>query len=156
MAKFVFHLEGVLRQRQAVEQQRQREIALIQAQMSASDAQLRALDEEMKFAERDLRENRLVGRLDLAFLAAHRRFALAMQRKAMGIAQKMAVIQVQLDEARQKLTEAAKNRKVIEKLKERQLLRWREQVSRHEMAEMDEIATQISYRNLVDDQRSGA
>ena len=114
MARFVFKLEGVLRQRRSIERQRQREMAVIQAQMTALDTQLRALDADMKGAEQDLRDNHLLGRLDLGFLAAHRRYKLAMQRKAMGVAQKMAAIQHQLDEARQKLTEAAKNRKVLE------------------------------------------
>lgn len=109
------------------------------------DAELRALDAAVRESEADLRANRLLGRLDLAFLAAHRRYAVAMQRKAMEIAQRMAAVQLQLDRAKQKLAEAAKKRKIIEKLRERQLARWREQLERRDVAEMDEIGMQLGH-----------
>ena len=113
--------------------------------MAALDAELRALDAAVRESEADLRANRLLGRLDLAFLAAHRRYAVAMQRKAMEIAQRMAAVQLQLDRAKQKLAEAAKKRKIIEKLRERQLARWREQLERRDVAEMDEIGMQLGH-----------
>ncbi|MGD0389136.1 MAG: flagellar export protein FliJ [Tepidisphaeraceae bacterium] len=145
MAQFVFQLDGVLRHRTNVEHQCQRELAVIQGRMSALDAELRALDASVRASETDLRTNRLVGRLDLAFLAAHRRFAVAMQRKATEIAQKMSAVQVQLDRAKRNLAEAAKKRKIIEKLRERQLARWREQLQRRDVAEMDEIGMQLGH-----------
>ena len=89
MAKFIFQLDGVLRHRTNIEHQRKRELAFIQAQMTAFDNELRTLDLSVRASIEDLRKNRLIGRIDLAFLAAHRRFTLAMQRKAMGIAEKM-------------------------------------------------------------------
>jgi flagellar FliJ protein len=148
MPKFVFRLQGVLRQRKNAEQQRQRELAMVQAQMAALDAELRALDNSKQTTEQDLRNNRLMGRLDLAFLAAYRRYALSMQRKAMEIAQKMAAVAQQLDLAKKNLAEAAKKRKVLEKLRERQFERWREQLLRHELAELDEVAMQMSFQNI--------
>jgi flagellar FliJ protein len=148
MAKFVFKLDGVLRQRTHVEQQRKREQATIQSQMAALDAELRALDGSVRASEQDLRQNRLVGRIDLAFLAAHRRYAFAMQRKAMGIAQKMAGVQIQLDKAQRNLAEASKQRKILEKLRERQFARWHEQLERRDLAEMDEIAMRLSHQQI--------
>ncbi|MGD0769097.1 MAG: flagellar export protein FliJ [Tepidisphaeraceae bacterium] len=145
MAKFAFQLDGVLRHRTNLEHQCRRELAVIQGQMSALDAELRALDASVRASEADLRTNRLVGRLDLVFLAAHRRFAVAMQRKATEIAQKMAAVQVQLDRAKRNVAEAAKKRKIIEKLRERQYARWREQLERRDVAEMDEIGMQLGH-----------
>jgi flagellar FliJ protein len=145
MAKFVFQLEGVLRQRTHVEQQRKRELAIVQQQMAALDAELRALDTSVRSAEQDLRQNRLVGRIDLAFLAAHRRYAFAMQRKAMGIAQKMAGVQVQLEKAQRIAAEASKQKKILEKLRERRFARWREQLERRDLIEMDEISTRLAF-----------
>ena len=110
MAKFVFQLEGVLRQRTHVEQQRKRELAIIQSQMAGSMPNF-GFGRLGPASEQDLRQNRLVGRIDLAFLAAHRRYAFAMQRKAMGIAQKMAGVQIQLDKAQRNLAEAVKAEK---------------------------------------------
>ena len=145
MAQFIFQLEGVLRHRTNLEHQCRRELAVLQGQMAALDAQLRALDASVRESEADLRTNRLVGRLDLAFLAAHRRYAVAMQRKATQIVQKMAAVQVQLDRAKRNLAEAAKKRKIIEKLRERQYARWREQLERRDVAEMDDIGMQLGH-----------
>ena len=97
MPRFTFQLEGVLRHRTNIEHQRKRELAVIQSQMAALDAELRGLDASVRASDEDLRKNRLTGRLDLAFLAAHRRFSVAMHRKAMGIAQKMGAVKVQID-----------------------------------------------------------
>lgn len=148
MPKFVFQLDGVLRQRTHVEQQRKRELAAVQTQMAALDAELRALDASVRAAEDDLRQNRLVGRIDLAFLAAHRRYAFAMQRKAMGVAQKMAGVQVQLDKAQRNLAEAAKQKKILGKLRERRFARWREEIERRDLVEMDEIAMRLGHGEI--------
>ena len=147
MAKFVFQLEGVLRQRTHVEQQRKRELAVVQQQMSTLDAELRALDASVRNAEQDLRQNRLIGKIDLAFLAAHRRYAFAMQRKAMGVAQKMANVQLLLEKAAKVAAEASKQKKILEKLRERRFARWREQLERRDLIEMDEISTRLSYEH---------
>ena len=145
MAKFAFQLEGVLRHRANIEHQRKRELAVIQSQMTALDAELRALDVSVRASENDLRTNRLMGKIDTAFLGAYRRYSISMHRKAMGIAQKMAGVQVQIDQAKKNLAEAAKKKKVLEKLRERQFARWREQIARRDAAEMDEIGMQIGF-----------
>jgi len=113
---------------------------VIQSQMAALDAQLRDLDASMKQTVEDMRTNRLTGRLDLSFLAAHRRYTLAMQKKAMEIAQQMAAVQRKIDQAQRRLTEAVKHRKVIEKLRQRQFERWRQKMARRELYESDEVA----------------
>lgn len=149
MAKFVFPLQGVLRQRELVEEQRQRELAVVQAEMAALEAELRGMDQSVQTSTADLRDNHLVGRLDLAFLTAHRRYALAMQRKAVALAERMAAVRKRLDAARAALAEAAKQRKIIEKLRDSRKAQWEADLARKETAAMDEIAGQIGYRNSV-------
>jgi len=148
MAKFVFKLEGVLEHRRNVERERQRAVAENRAQMTALENQLRDLDQREQQSTQDLRNNRLTGALDMQFIAAHRRFMIAMQRQAMELAQKMAGVQRKLEEAQKELLEAAKQRKVIEKLKEKQLERWRAEMARSEANQMDEIGMQIGFENL--------
>jgi len=92
----------------------------------------------------DIRRNRLVGRLDIGFITAHRRFLMGMQRKAMELVAAMAKAQQEVDTARMALAEAAKQRKILEKLRETQEGRWREELSRKEMITADEIAMQLS------------
>src|SRR5688500_16824219 len=103
MPKFVFQLDAVLRHRKMLEEQRMRELGHAQAEMAKLEAELRSMDETTKGVSQDLRDNRLTGTLDMAFLAAHRRYVLAMQRKAFALAQRMAAQQQVVDAARAKL-----------------------------------------------------
>jgi flagellar FliJ protein len=149
MARFVFQLEGVLRRRKDVETEKQRALAVIEGRMQALKGELAALDQSAGLANRELRENHLVGRLDMGFITAHRRFIAGTQRQAIQLVQKMALAQKQMDEARRELGEAAKSRKMIEKLRERQFDAYRQQVLRVESAEQDEIGQQLAYDRIV-------
>ena len=150
MASFTFQLDPVLQQRKLVEDQRQRELAAVQAEYGELDRQLRSLDLEVQTSEADLRSNRLTGRLDLSFLAAHRRFTLAMQRKAVALAQQMAAVRKRVDDARAALVEAAKQRKIMEKLRDRRQAQWSEETTRKELAALDEISARIGYRTVTE------
>lgn len=149
MAAFRFQLEGVLRHRKNIEQERQRQLAVIQGQMSQLQAELRRMDHEVQNANLELRNTRLVGTLDMNFLAAHRRFVASMQRKAVTVAQRMALLQRDLDQSRKALAEAAKRRKIMEKLRERYWNRWVQQLNRKEMEAMDEIGMQLGCQDIA-------
>lgn len=151
MLKFVFQLDGVLRHRRSLEEQRQRELCAAQTEMTQMQAELQSIDEAARGVSTDVRDNRLTGTLDMAFLAAHRRYALAMQRKALDLAQRMAARQQVLDTARRQLAEAAKQRKMIEKLRERQQERWRGEQSRKETAELEEVNLQLAVEPISRD-----
>ena len=149
MARFVFQLEGVLRHRERIEKDRMRELALAQTEMARLQGELNSLDQEVRQSTTDVRENHLVGRLDMSYLAAHRRYMLGMQRKALALAQKMAAQQKQVEDARQALLEAAKQRKILEKLCERQQHRWAARQALHEAHALDELTTQLSHHKLT-------
>ena len=148
MARFIFKLDPVLEHRQNVERQRQRAVAEIQATMTVYQTELDALDKSAQESVEDVRRHRLTGVLDMSFLAAHRRFLNSTHKRALEIAQQMAKIQLRLDAARRELAEAAKQRKIIEKLKERQFDRWRSDQNRRELASTDEVGMQIAFANL--------
>ena len=152
MPRFRFQLEGVLEHRKNLEEGKQRALAAVLAQMQALKTELADLDQLARTAVSDLRENRLTGNLDLSFLAAHRRFSGSVQRKALALAQKMALVQREIDKARAELSEAAKQRKIIEKLRERQLERWKTAHNRQEAEELDDIGMQLAFRQLNDSQ----
>jgi flagellar FliJ protein len=148
MARFIFRLQGVLRQRIHIERQKQRDLAERQkAQIDIENAML-GLQNEVQASNDDLRRNRLVGRLDMEFIAAHRRYLVGVQRQAVGLAQRLSLAQRGVNEARAELAEAARQRKAIEKLREKQLERWRTEQARREAAQMDEIGMQLAYENL--------
>jgi flagellar FliJ protein len=156
MPRFKFQLEGVLAHRKNIEEEKQRALAAVLSEMQRLKNELVELDQIARGAVADLRENRLTGALDMSFLAAHRRFTGSVQRKALAIAQKMALVQRQIDEARAALAAAAKDRKIIEKLRERQLERWQSQQHRQEMDELDDIGMQLAFRQLGEAQLNEA
>ena len=149
MARFVFSLESVLRHRKHAEQERMRELAACQAEMTRLQGELKALNDGMQANAAEMKANHLTGPLDVAYLAAHRRYTVAMQRKGQTLVQDMARQQRKVDEAQRQLAEAAKERKVIEKLRERQFERWKSEVERKELADADEVGAQFGYRQML-------
>jgi flagellar FliJ protein len=145
MSRFTFKLQAVLRHRTAIEQEKQRTYAQTLAAYKDLEDQLKALNQTMQTANDDIRQNRLVGRLDIGFITAHRRFLMGMQRKAIELATAMAAVQKPVETARLVLVEAAKQRKVLEKLRETQEQRWKDELARKEMIAADEVGTQLSF-----------
>lgn len=143
MAKFIFNLDGVLRQRKQVERDRQRALAEKMAEVHRLSEELRQMDQSMQSAVADVRENRLRGPIDLAFIAAHRRYTMAMQRKATDQARRIVAAQQIADAARVELAEAAKQRKIIEKLREKRYQLWKMELERKAAMEMDEVGMQM-------------
>jgi flagellar protein FliJ len=150
MARFVFSLESVLRHRKHAEQERMRELAACQAGMGRLQNELKALNDGLHANAAEMKANHLTGPLDVAYLAAHRRYTVAVQRKGNLLVQDMARQQRKVEEAQRQLAEAAKERKVIEKLRERQLERWKDEAARKELAEADEVGAQFGYRKQVE------
>src|SRR6478735_3144720 len=146
MPRFVFNLESVLRHRTFAEQERMRDLAVAQSEMTRLQNELKALNDSMQASAQDMKANHLTGSLDVNFLAAHRRYTVATQRKGMLLVQEMARQQRKVDETQRLLAEAAKERKILEKLKERQLERWKADRSRCDLADADEAGAQWSYR----------
>src|SRR5205085_2499946 len=154
MAQFNFQLDPVLRHRKNIERDRQRFHAQLQRQMQQFQDELKALDRTAHDATEELRAQHLVGTIDLNYLAAHRRFTAAVQRKGMTLVQKMALLQRQIDDSRKLLADAAIRRRIMEKLKDKHFERWRLDLNRRETAQTDEIGMQLAFRQLVEAQTS--
>jgi flagellar FliJ protein len=146
MASFVFQLQTVLQHRERVEHDRQRELAAATAGHAAVAGEIRRLDEAVKAALADLRGNHLVGVVNLPFLTAHRRFMLSMQRQGVQLMGKLQQEQMKVAAAQALLAEATKDRKIMEKLRERQLERWKAAANARERADADEVAMQMSFQ----------
>jgi flagellar FliJ protein len=146
MPRFTFKLQGVLDYRQELESRRQKELAQAQAQMQAMQSELRQLNQEMQAQTGDLRQNHMVGPLSMDFLMSHRRFMLGMQQRAMVLVQRMALVQREIDQRRAALAQAAKERKIIEKLRDRHRERWLADQNTRERNELDEIGTRLALR----------
>jgi len=134
--KFTFRLEGVLEQRKHVERQCQRNVASAQQNLLGVQAELDALVAVRRTSSAELRS----GRLSVAALAAHQRFALATRAKATTLRQRIADARRELEHAHSVLVEAAKQRRIMEKLRDRERVRWAESMRKREDRESEESA----------------
>jgi len=145
MPAFVFKLEPVLRQRQMAEDQRQRELAqLMRHQMIMMD-QLRQMQQTISGSKQDLAGS-LVGKVDLQAVSGFARFSGQTTQRAHGLVRKLAELEQQVQAARQRLIEASRERRAIEKLKQNRYEQWKREHERREAAVMDELAMQ-NYQN---------
>jgi multidrug resistance efflux pump len=71
-----------------------------------------------------------------------------MQRRGIVWAQKLTAAQANVAQAQAKLVEAAKRRKAIEKLRERQMQRWQLEQERKQALELDEVSMRLAFENL--------
>jgi flagellar FliJ protein len=154
MAQFKFQLEGVLVQRKNIEQIAQREVALATKAMTDLQDKLKRLDENVKQVSDDVRQNHLTGTLDVGFITAHRRYVINMERLAVDLARQIAEAQAKVKKAHETMIEAARQRKTIEKLREKQFERWRLEEDRRENTLLDEAGMQIAYGNLVQERQA--
>ena len=152
MAQFKFPLQGVLRHRELTEQAKQRDLAVAAADRAAVEADLQRIDDGMAQALGDLRANHLVGKIDLNYLAAHRRYALAVQRQRDSRAATLAQAKQTEAAARAALAEAAKQVKVLETLRDQQRTRWAEGIEKQERSAADEVAMQMAAHGRAADE----
>jgi flagellar export protein FliJ len=148
MARFKFRLEPLLEARRREEREAQRALAACRAVVVEIELHIAVANTQIRESMDRVRAMHLSGKLDLVFVAAHRRFVAAMQRRGIVWAQKLAAAQGKVAEAQASLVEAAKRRKAIEKLRERQLQRWQIEQERKQALELDEISMRIAFENL--------
>jgi flagellar protein FliJ len=146
MPHFVFRLEVLLTHRRQVEKDKQRRVAQVQQEIQAVMRAIQETQARIGAENRALGTRELTGRLDMQYIAHEKRFVGALQVKIMLAMQKLAGFEQVLAVARAELLAAARARKVIEKLREKQFQRWRIQQERQEAAATDEMATQLALR----------
>lgn len=141
MKGFTFKLEAVLEQRMLVERLRQKDVATAQQSLLGVQAELDALEAVNRSSAAELRRGG--GHLTAAMLAAHQHFGQAARQKAASLKRLRAEARRSLDQAQARLTEAAKQRKVMEKLREREYARWQEAERRRELIEAEELSRRM-------------
>ena len=149
MARFIFKLEAVLTQRKHAEHERQRVLGEALRVQADCEAKLAAIDEQVQQTAADLRNNYLVGVLDVQYIVAHKRYVQGMQQQAIKLAEAIARARLATDAARAELATAARAKKAIEKLRETQLERWKADQAKREADDLDEAGMQIAFEHLT-------
>ncbi len=143
MSRFVFRLQSVLDQRQNVERQRQRDLAQAQRASLAIEAETTAAKESFRLAEA-----KLSGRVDARVLLLQVRYQSAMRHKLARLQSQAEIARRDVSAAQAALVEAAKQRKVLEKLRENQRARFHAEQRKRETFENDDDAARRISRDI--------
>ncbi len=141
MARFIFELEAVLKQRLAEEREHQLAVAALEREKSLLESSIRAHQRELSIERDELRDQLASGPATLDLRGV--RFQAGASLRLIALAQR-AVLQLaglhkRIDAARLKLLEATMRRKGVEMLKERRLEEWKLRQKKAEDAALDEL-----------------
>jgi flagellar FliJ protein len=141
MHVFQFQYKTVLRQREVIEQQKQRALAKLMHQRNAMVSQLREMQETISQSKREAADG-LVGTVDLSAIAGIARYSASCALQGNTLVRDIAKLETLVEQARNELIEASKNRKALELLRDRQRQAWELEQRRMEAKRLDEQTTQ--------------
>jgi len=142
MAKrFVFRLETLLRIRQQREERHQRIVAGRLRQIQQAQRQITDLERQMRAGQEAIRAGQRPGRIDLQQALHYRHWIGHLHKNVLETQGHLGYLEAELVRERVALAEAARQRKILDKLKERQWQRYRRGEDRREVNEADEMAT---------------
>lgn len=153
MKKFVFKLKPVLHQRQRKEDILKKELAEARRALEVERERLAALNERLQGLHAALREKQL-SMTETAEVAVHTKFIERIEREIEVQLARVTDLAAEVRAAQERLLEAAKDRKVLEKLEEKQLHEFKQEAERVEQGVIDEIATVRHNRNNSNPLRS--
>lgn len=136
---FRFSLQPVLEHRTTIEEQRQREFAEALTRLEAARERRRQIDGEILRCHARVREGQRSG-LDFALRELFERWIGAQQQLTVEADASIRKLDDEAQRRRARLIEAVKARKVIERLRERELKDWKREEDRAELKVFDEIA----------------
>lgn len=147
MPKFRFELEAVIKQRLAIERQKQLALADLERTRLALEDKLRGFQSSITAEKNDLRDSLAPGALagaaasvDLRHVRMQANMSLHLVAKAQQTVFQLAALHRRLEVARKELLAATTRRKAVEKLKERRYEQWRAEQAALEARSLDEIA----------------
>ena len=142
MAKvFKFRLATVLKLRKQREDEEKRAVADRLREVQKARRRRGSLEEQINFEIESMRSTVGVGVIETGRIARHRHWLSHLNRQALETDGEIRTLQAKLAMGRGKLAEAAKQCKVLEKLRERQLDRHRRALAKQDQQDTDEIAT---------------
>lgn len=142
MAGFIFSLETLLQQRQREEDSVQRRLADIRRQRDDILRQVRSAERTIVEQNKVLATEKLVGRLDLTFIGHEKRYVGTLHVFMAQNLQRLAQVEQGMHAVRQQLLAAVKQRRMLEKLREKQETRWRDRQNQHQQRMLDELTMQ--------------
>jgi len=139
MKKFRYRLEPILKIRSHAEKQRQKEHAAALQQVYRQQEHLSEIDKE-KERTFEFQRTRLQGSIRTHQLLAASRYLVRLKRDTMTGTELLKGLERETERKRQLLVQASRERKIYEKLRERQETKFNQEVEQHERKALDELA----------------
>jgi flagellar FliJ protein len=136
---FKFQLQAVLEHRRHLEDLAKAEYAEKIGAQNQIKQQIAWLEDEHKRAREEMHLNSAGGMPANDYILANE-YATVLRLQSLREQSKLPMLEIEIEAARQKLLEATRNRKVLEKLREKHLARYNKEMLSFEQKLMDEAA----------------
>jgi|SRR5687767_12731867 len=140
MSPFHFRLETLLRLRMAERDERRADLAKAHRAEEMLREQQRQIAVEQAESQAAAREQLSPGGADVDRLLRNSRYQLVLKSRHQQLTHQLAQVAAEVERRRQSVVEADRQVRVLEKLRERQMLAHRQRELREEIKELDEIA----------------
>ncbi len=140
MKRFDFKLDKVLGYRGVIEKQRKRAFAEAQRAIAAQREQIMIIEAELKKQMAELRA-RCVANVDVKDVAARRLYTSYLLSALTLANETLRSLRARLEERRRELVEASKQKKVLERVRERRFADYMYEADREEQKFIDELGT---------------
>jgi len=138
--KFKFRLAPLLKIREHREKERQREHAAAVDKVLQQKYALEVVDQAKQRTLESQREQ-LSGRISVAEALIYSRYLMKLKRDRFNGNEVLRGLEKEAERRRARLVQAARERKIFELLKEKQLARYRADLEKADQKELDEVAT---------------
>jgi flagellar protein FliJ len=140
MKRFTFRLESLLNLRRSAEESAKRAFGLARQAVDRQLAEVRLCEEAETTAKSELRAAQQARELRVADLLAHQRHLAALGKRAGVEKQRLGELQAAAEKARAALASSMKDRKALDRLRERRAAEWTVEVLKDEQLAIDEAS----------------
>ena len=140
MAKFKFRLATLLRLREATRDERRAELAEAYQVDDVLGERIGYVEKELSWLERTCRKLAAPGTVNVDRLIDAERYELVLRSRHNELGGQREAISAEIQHRRQKLLGADRDVRVLEKLRDKHATRHRDQESRQELKQIDDVA----------------
>ena len=148
MAGFRFRFQSILQHRQRIEDECQRNLAQLMRSRMIFHDQLQKMQDTIRESKQQMADS-LVGKVDLSQVAGFAGYSHQVANRGQQLVSRLAQVEHEISEARQRLLDASRQRKALDRLREKHHNQWRRDQDRREAAVLDELATQRYARAMA-------
>jgi flagellar export protein FliJ len=145
---FKFRLHGLLRYRKKQEEDKMREMALINSEVVAQNLKITGLQKSRKENISDFTSATARAK-NINMLRLYQDYLAGCDQDILGTSNDMAKVNERLDKKREELVEFVRRRRALELLHDRQKKNYDLHMKRHEQKESDEIASHAFFREAI-------